>query len=111
MRLFFSVPDQLSLTVYRCRVLHSLLLQNNDEFDDPDPEAVRRLVADSRLQVGLLACAAELVQYASSGQPSFPALTQRMDVLGCVLDMWEGLQHTQRVLLQARPSAVVTMQP
>lgn len=87
-----------------CRVLHSLLLQNSDEFGDPNPDALRRLVANTRLQIGLLACAAELVLYASSGQPSFPALTQRLAVLGCVLDMWEGLQHTQRVLLQASSS-------
>lgn len=85
-------------------MLHSLLLQNSDEFGDPHPEAVRRLVADTRLQVGLLACAAELVLYAANGQPSFPALTQRLEVLGCVLEMWEGLKHTQHVLLQASPS-------
>ena len=85
------------------RTLHSMLLaQPHDAFEDPDPDAVRRILASDSLQLGLLACAAELVQYACSQDPSFPDLAeQRLGVLGCVLDMWESLAHMARVLQQA----------
>jgi hypothetical protein len=86
-----------------CRALHAMLLgQPKDEFEDPQPEAVRHIVSSTSLQLGLLACAAEVVQFAVSGDPSFPELTEgRLDLLGCVLDMWEGLAHVRAVLQQA----------
>ena len=77
-----------------------LLQQPADEFGDTAAEAVQQIVSNTTFQLALLACIAELVSFAGTRQLRFPALTARLNALGCIMAMWEALLYVQHTLLK-----------
>lgn len=86
-----------------CRVLHMVLLQQQrDENGNPRAQAVHVIVANSRFQIALLACIAELISFASTGKACFPVLTAKLGAFDSIFDIWEALLFVQHYLKLVR---------
>ena len=86
-----------------------LLQQPTDEFGDTAAEAVQNIVFNTTFQHALMACIVELVSFAATGQLCFPALTARLNALGCIMAMWEALLYVQHTLLKVRQVIVLVV--
>lgn len=56
-----------------------------------ESDAVRSIAADESMQLSLLSCAAEIVNFVFEPNLSFPELTYQLGRLGEVLSLWQAV--------------------